>query len=167
MKSAAEMRPFWALVSIVVVLDRLTKLVAEQVLGGHPIEFIGDVVRWRLVYNRGAAFGLGSALGPISRWLFMLVAVIAVWLLWRMSREAASTDRLRQFSVGLVAGGAFGNLIDRLITARGVTDFIDVGIGSLRWPTFNVADMAVSCGAVALAISLWREDLRHRHDTVT
>jgi signal peptidase II len=59
-----------------------------------------------------------------------------------------------------VAGGAAGNLIDRVRSAQGVVDFIDVGVGATRWPTFNVADMGVSCGAIALAISLWMEDAR-------
>ena len=96
----------------------------------------------------------------------MVVAVVAVWLLWRMSRETPVTDRLRQWAVGFVAGGALGNLIDRIISPRGVVDFIDVGLtaSGWRWPTFNVADMAVSCGAVALAISLWQEDARRRRD---
>jgi signal peptidase II len=59
-----------------------------------------------------------------------------------------------------VAGGAAGNLLDRLRGAQGVVDFIDVGIGIHRWPTFNVADAAVSCGAIVLAVSLWVEDAR-------
>ena len=73
---------------------------------------------------------------------------------------APAGDRFRQLALGLVAGGAAGNLIDRIRSGRGVVDFLDVGIGALRWPTFNVADIAVSCGAIALAISLWREDAR-------
>jgi signal peptidase II len=63
-------------------------------------------------------------------------------------------------ALGLVAGGAVGNLIDRVRSPRGVVDFLDVGVGALRWPTFNIADIAVSCGAIALAVSLWREDAR-------
>ncbi|HPF61715.1 MAG: signal peptidase II [Gemmatimonadales bacterium] len=166
MPSAAERRPFWALVAVTLVLDRITKVIAEQELGTRTIEVVGEVLRWRLVYNPGAAFGLGRTLGPASRWVFMVVAVVAVWLLWRMSRETPVTDRLRQWAVGFVAGGALGNLIDRIISPRGVVDFIDVGLTATgwRWPTFNVADMAVSCGAVALAISLWQEDARRRRD---
>ena len=60
----------------------------------------------------------------------------------------------------LSEGGAAGNLIDRIRSTRGVVDFLDVGIGALRWPTFNVADIAVSCGAIALVVSMWREDVR-------
>ena len=63
-------------------------------------------------------------------------------------------------AVADILGGAAGNLIDRIRSERGVVDFLDVGIGALRWPTFNVADIAVSCGAIALVISMWREDAR-------
>jgi len=77
-----------------------------------------------------------------------------------LSRSADAGDWMRQLACGLVAGGATGNLIDRIRSARGVVDFLDFGVASYRWPTFNVADIAVTCGAVALAISFWREDLR-------
>ena len=87
------------------------------------------------------------------------MALLAIWVLHRMWRESVAGDRLRVWSVCIIAGGAAGNAIDRIISAPGVVDFIDVGLSAtLRWPTFNVADIAVSCGAVALALSLWRED---------
>jgi len=162
MPSGADRRPFWWLVIITVVLDRVTKMVAETSLLSAPKQLVGDTVQLRLAYNQGAAFGIH--VGDVSRWFFMAVAVIAVVLLWRMSRDTPPSDTLRQVAVGFVAGGAAGNLIDRVLSARGVVDFIDVGLGSLRWPTFNVADIAVSCGAVALALSLWREDVRRRAD---
>ena len=95
-----------------------------------------------------------------NTFVFTLVSQAIVIVLSRMSRSAPAGDRFRQLALGLVAGGAAGNLIDRIRSARGVVDFLDVGIGALRWPTFNVADIAVSCGAIALAISLWREDSR-------
>jgi signal peptidase II len=160
MQSGAERRPFWAIVAVVVVLDRITKMIAEPaLLGGTVVSVIGEVVRFRLVYNPGAAFGIGQGFGGASRWIFFGIALVATVLLYRMSQEAPATDRLRQWSLAAVAGGALGNLIDRVISAPGVVDFLDVGIpGGWRWPTFNVADMAVSCGAIALALSLWRED---------
>jgi signal peptidase II len=65
---------------------------------------------------------------------------------------------MRVVSLALVCGGAIGNLIDRIRWNRGVVDFLDVGVGGTRWPTFNVADMAVSIGAFLLAIVLWAED---------
>ncbi len=85
------------------------------------------------------------------------IAVIALVVLGSMVRHTKPTDRLRLAALALVCGGAVGNLIDRVRSARGVVDFIDVGIGVHRWPTFNVADMAVTVGAVVLAIVLWIE----------
>jgi signal peptidase II len=152
-------RLFIATAIMTVVLDLITKLIAEATLLRTPgIAVVGDWVQLRLVYNPGAAFGL--SVGPYSRWIFFVVALVAVFVLARMSRTSPAGDKFRQFALGLVAGGAAGNLIDRVRSARGVVDFLDVGIGALRWPTFNVADIAVSCGAIALAISLWREDAR-------
>jgi signal peptidase II len=158
MPSDADRRPlFWAAVVAVLVLDLATKWWAE---GGlvlyQPVPILGDFLRWRLIYNPGAAFGLH--LGPWSRWIFLVIAVIAFVVLFRMSREGPRGNPLRHLALGAVAGGALGNLVDRVRGSQGVVDFIDVGLGATRWPTFNVADIGVSCGAVVLAISLWRED---------
>jgi signal peptidase II len=157
--AGADRRVFWAAVLLVVTLDLITKLVAEATLLLTPgVPVVGDWFQLRLVYNRGAAFGLH--VGPYSRWVFFAVACVAVVVLNRMSQTGPIGDRFRQLALGLVAGGAAGNLVDRIRSARGVVDFLDVGVGSLRWPTFNVADIAVSCGGIALAIALWREDHR-------
>lgn len=157
--SGAERRIFLSAALVTVVLDLITKLIAEATLLRTPgVSVFGEWFQLRLVYNPGAAFGLH--VGPYSRWVFFAIALVAVVVLNRMSRSAQVGDRFRQLALGLVAGGAIGNLIDRIRSARGVVDFLDVGIGALRWPTFNVADIAVSCGAIALAISLWREDAR-------
>jgi signal peptidase II len=164
MKSAA--RPpalFWAVAVVILVGDLITKRIVElHLLPVPPVSVVGEWVQLRLVYNQGAAFGLD--LGPYSRWIFMLLAVIAIVLLFRLSRSSAASDTLRQLACGLVTGGAAGNLVDRLRHAHGVVDFIDVGIGAHRWPTFNVADMGVSIGAILLAISLWIEDARRRRE---
>jgi signal peptidase II len=155
-----ERRLFWGAMAVTVVLDFATKLLAEATLLRTPISVFGDWFQLRLVHNPGAAFGLH--VGPYSRWVFFAVALVAVVFLARMSRSSPVGDRFRQLALGLVAGGAAGNLIDRLRSPHGVVDFLDVGIGIHRWPTFNVADIAVSCGAFALAISLWREDARRQ-----
>ncbi|MFZ5623013.1 MAG: signal peptidase II [Gemmatimonadota bacterium] len=161
MPSGGSRRLFAGTAFAVIALDLVTKFLAENTLSRvAAIPVIGEWVQLRLVYNPGAAFGLH--LGPYSRWIFLAVAAIAVVVLTRMARAAAPGEVLRQLSLGLVAGGAFGNLVDRIRSGRGVVDFIDVGVGSLRWPTFNVADIGVSCGAVLLAISLWREDARQQ-----
>ncbi|HEV8358452.1 MAG TPA: signal peptidase II [Gemmatimonadales bacterium] len=160
MRSGAEARRlFWAATLGLLAADFATKRIAERVLLPiPPVELAGEWLQLRLVYNQGAAFGIH--LGPWSRWIFLLIAAAAIVLLLRLARSSPARDLLRQLSCGLVAGGAAGNLVDRVRTAQGVVDFIDVGIGAHRWPTFNVADMGVSCGAIALAISLWLEDAR-------
>ena len=159
MPSAADRRIFAGAMLIVLVLDLATKLIAEAtLLRTAGVSVFGEWFQLRLVFNPGAAFGLH--LGPYSRWIFFLVAIFAVFLLNRMSRTTEAGDRFRQLALGLISGGAAGNLIDRIRSPRGVVDFIDIGVGTLRWPTFNVADIAVSCGAISLAISLWREDAR-------
>ncbi|MSR01863.1 MAG: signal peptidase II [Gemmatimonadetes bacterium] len=152
-------RAFWPLALVWVVADYATKRWAESTLTPYgPVNVLGEWFRWRLAYNPGAAFSL--SLGPYSRWIFMVIAAVAVvGIAWK-ARDADWNDRLRQIAAALVVGGAAGNLIDRIRGAAGVVDFIDVGIGMTRWPTFNVADMGVSCGAVALAISFWLEDAR-------
>lgn len=159
MPSAAERRLFALTAALVIVLDLITKAAAEAHLTrvtGVPV--IGEWFQLRLVYNQGAAFGLH--LGPFSRWFFLGFAVLAVFVLNALSRTAMPGDRFRQLACGLVTGGAIGNLLDRIRSARGVVDFIDIGVASYRWPTFNIADIAVTCGALALALSFWREDVR-------
>lgn len=159
MPSAADRRLYLVMAVTVVLADFATKLVAEAaLLRTAAVPVIGDWFQLRLVYNPGAAFGLH--LGEYSRWIFLAIAIVAIIALNQMSRTAPVADRFRQLALGAVTGGAFGNLVDRIRSPRGVVDFLDVGIGTLRWPTFNIADIAVSCGAIALAISLWREDAR-------
>lgn len=149
---------FWPVVLVLVGADRITKVIAEQTLWPRyvPREVWGDVLRWTLVYNPGAAFGLH--LGQYSRWIFLVLTVAALVILARLYGQTSQGDRWRTLAIALVTAGAIGNLIDRIISPNGVVDFIDVGIGSRRWPTFNVADMAVSTGAILLAVVLWGED---------
>jgi signal peptidase II len=77
-----------------------------------------------------------------------------LFLLYQRTPDAA----LRAVALALLAGGALGNLLDRVRSARGVVDFIDVGLGDARFWTFNIADVGVSVGAVLLALVLWRDD---------
>jgi signal peptidase II len=156
-----KQRRFWGIAATVVVADAFTKMLAvDRLVAPHrPRALIGETVRFSLVYNSGAAFGL--QLGMYSRWIFTALTLGALMLLAHLYRTTRAGDAVRTVALALVCGGAVGNLVDRLKSPSGVVDFIDVGIGALRWPTFNVADMAVSCGAVLLALVLWREDARH------
>jgi signal peptidase II len=158
MASGGRRALFWALGAGVVIADVITKQVAVSVLSRRQIPLLGDWLSFQLVYNTGAAFGL--RVGQYSRWVFMLLAVVALVVLGSMVRQTDRSRPARLTALGLVCGGAVGNLIDRITSARGVVDFIDVWIGPFHWPTFNVADMAVSCGAVLLALILWSEGRR-------
>jgi signal peptidase II len=141
----------------VVVLDQLTKLLVLRGLRPYsPVEVLGDFFRLTFIYNTGAAFGLH--LGDASRWVFMALAAVAVVVLWFMFRGTAWRDRARLVAIASVTGGAIGNVIDRVRSSRGVVDFLDFGVGEYRWPVFNVADIAVTLGALLLAFSLWREE---------
>lgn len=146
---------FWIVGGSVVVVDFITKIIAVGTLSRVPLRVIGDFVTLQLVYNPGAAFGIH--VGEYSRWVFMVLALLALVVLGGMVRQTDGAQWVRLTALGAVCGGAVGNLIDRFRSARGVVDFIDVGIGAMRWPTFNVADMAVTCGAITLAVVLWVE----------
>jgi signal peptidase II len=123
---------------------------------------IGDFFRLTYIYNPGAAFGLH--VGPMSRYVFLVLTVVCVVVLFVWFRATPVSDRLRLVAISLVTAGAIGNFIDRVRSPRGVVDFFDVGIGALRWPVFNIADIGVTIGAILLAISLWQEDRAARQD---
>ena len=157
-RSSSNARLFWPVAVTFLTTDLVTKWWAVRALA--PVhtrhEVLGEWLTFTLLYNPGAAFGLH--LGNWSRWIFMALTVGAVFVLTRMYRDAAEGDTLKLTSLGMILGGACGNLVDRIRSSQGVVDFIDVGIGDHRWPTFNVADVGVSCGALLLAWVLWRED---------
>lgn len=164
---AGRAQIFWPVVITVVLSDIITKWIAVRDLypRGVPREVFGDVVRLTLVYNRGAAFGLH--LGQYSRWIFLGLTIAALVILAQLYRQTTGRDIARTLAIALVSGGAIGNLIDRVRGPQGVVDFIDIGIGDMRWPTFNVADMAVSTGAILLAYVLWGEDKAERRAGAT
>jgi signal peptidase II len=143
--------------AVVIVSDIITKRWALEALsGGGSQDFLG-LIPLTLMLNRGAAFGL--SIGNDSRWFFIPVTIIAIVLLGLLLLRTDPKDRFRLLALSLVFSGAFGNLIDRVRWDRGVVDFIGpIPLGFMDWPIFNVADMAISCGAVALAISFWNEE---------
>lgn len=149
-------RRFWPLFALVLLTDCATKRAAELHLGPAqvPHEFFGEVVRLTLAYNPGAAMSL--SLGAHSRVGFSLLAVAALLVMAHLYRRTAPGDRQAAAGLALIAAGAVGNLLDRLRSARGVVDFIDIGLGGWRFWTFNVADMAILVGAVVLVLALQR-----------
>jgi signal peptidase II len=141
----------------VLLVDCATKELAVTNLSpAHtPRAVVGEVIRLTLAYNPHAAMGL--PLGKYGRWpliaLGAAITLVLVRMLWLTPLAAAG----RRIALGLVLGGAIGNLLSRVRTPQGVVDFIDIGIGSWRFYLFNVADIAVFCGACLLAWTLWRE----------
>ena len=153
---------FWGIVVLWVATDVVTKAWAQSRLLPQrlPHNVFGEFVRFTLVFNQGAAFGMH--IGEASRWVFTGLTIIALVMLWHLFRETRPGDLGRTIALALVSAGALGNLSDRLRSSRGVTDFIDIGTSAWRFWTFNVADIGVTCGAILLGIILWREERARR-----
>lgn len=133
---------------IVLILDIVTKLLAVALITpGQPVSIIGDTVTLRLVRNSGAAFSMASG----YTWVLTVIALAVVLVIVRYSSRLRSGWWI--LGLGLVLGGALGNLIDRIFRSPGplrghVIDFVSVG----WWPVFNVADSSVVCGAILLVV---------------
>jgi signal peptidase II len=157
-------RFFWFVAGSVIVFDLVTKELAVRFLTPPhiPHRIVGDVIRFTLAYNPGAAFSM--SLGSYSRYYFGAFAAVALGILWRLYRVSLPGERTRVFALALAWGGAAGNLVDRFRPRASVVDFIDIGVGSVRFWTFNVADSAVTVGAILLALVLWREDAAATRD---
>jgi signal peptidase II len=151
--------------AVIVVADQLSKLAAVTYLEPtRPLLIWGEYVRLTLAWNSGGAFGILAGQGSLLTVLTLGVAVTILLVLWRGDLQS------RGVIVGLsgIAGGAVGNLIDRLWVGK-VVDFLDLGISpTLRWPTFNVADAAIVLGTALLLWCLFfhrgstREGIFHR-----
>ncbi|MGH7467621.1 MAG: signal peptidase II [Longimicrobiales bacterium] len=143
------------LLAAILVLDFTTKQWAlDRLWHGHSTSL--GFVPLTLTFNTGVAFGLG--VGEF-RWLIVAGTILVMGALTVLLRQAEPGDRLRVFSIAAVMAGAAGNLIDRLKWDKGVVDFIGpINLGFTNFPIFNVADMAITCGALVLAVSLWREE---------
>jgi len=137
----------FGIVLVVVALDQLTKTWAVHRLDSGPVDLIGSDIGFRLSRNTGSAFSLFQGFTPL---LAILAVVIAVVLVRAVRR---TDDRLTLLALSLVLGGATGNLLDRIVRSPGflhgaVVDFVHVG----DFPTFNVADAAITVGAVLLIV---------------
>jgi len=141
---------FWTIFLVTVLLDVTTKRFAVTQLTPPyiPHNIIGDVLRFTLAFNPEGAMSI--SLGPSSRWWFVLLSFGTLFVLAYMLRQTPREDRFQIASIALICGGAVGNLLDRLRSARGVVDFIDIGIGSHRFWNFNLADLAVTTGTAML-----------------
>ena len=148
----------WMLAPLVLVVDFITKrlVLANEELLRAKIRVLGDLLRFIYVRNPGSAMGLF----PVGRWVLVAVSLAAtVFLIW-LYRTTEPALRIRRAAMAAILGGALGNLVDRVFYDGRVVDFIDVGIGTHRFYTFNVADTAVTLGGVALFLCLLMEDRR-------
>ena len=139
---------------VVVVLDQLTKLVVlDRLAPGAPVTVVPGLVALTLVMNPGLAFGLLAGVPPGWRWIVVPLSLLALLVLLRVALRILPTGGWRERSaIGLVFGGAVGNLIDRARFGA-VVDFVDVHFRGYHWPAFNVADSAITIGVAMLALA--------------
>jgi signal peptidase II len=134
---------------LVIVADQLTKWLADTQLEYHQAVTVLPYFQWFLSYNPGAAFSFLSDAGGWQRWFFTILAIVISILLLVWIKKLNDNEKLTAISLTMILGGAIGNLIDRLLYGH-VIDFIQVWLGSYPWPAFNIADSAISVGAVIL-----------------
>jgi signal peptidase II len=158
---------FWTIFLMTVLVDVVSKKMAVNRLSPAYVahNIVDDILRFTLAYNPEGA--MSFSLGPSSRWWFVLLSIGTLFVLLYMYRQTPRDDRLQIASIALICGGAVGNLLDRIKSPRGVVDFIDIGIGSHRFWTFNLADLAVTLGTVLLTWILCIRAARDEHSMAT
>jgi signal peptidase II len=146
------------LAALVVLLDQVTKAIAlERLAPGVPIVVFDQWLSLTLVMNPGLAFGLLGSVPPAWRWTVAALSLIALVVLARVALRVLPTGGWPgRLAIGLIFGGAVGNLIDRARFGA-VVDFVDVYWRAWHWPAFNVADSAITVGVVLLALRLMSE----------
>jgi len=143
--------------ALVIVVDQITKAVALAYLApGVHVHVVHGFANLTLVMNPGLAFGLLGGMPPAWRWLVAALSLAALAVLARVAlRVLPAGNAVDHAAIGLIFGGAIGNLIDRARFGA-VVDFVDLHFRGYHWPAFNVADSAISVGVVLLAFRLLR-----------
>jgi len=143
-----RLRLLLGIAAVVLVLDIVTKVFAVRLLTpGQPVSIVGDTITWTLVRNSGAAFSMATG----YTWVLTLIATgVVIGIIW-MGRRLVSP--WWAIGLGMILGGAMGNLVDRFFRSPGplrghVVDFLSIG----WWPVFNVADSCITIGAVLLIV---------------
>ena len=155
LKQASGLRFLWLTLALI-VLDQLTKQWVIRVFDLYESISVMPFVDFTYVRNYGAAFSFLADQGGWQRWLFtgLAIAVSIVLIIW-LRRNAASLWR-QNLAFALILAGALGNVLDRMMYGY-VIDFIDVHANGWHWPAFNVADMAISVGAVLMLLEAFFE----------
>ena len=134
----------------IIIADQITKLMVLDHFHLHEtLPLIDGLLNLTLAFNEGAAFSFLSDAGGWQRWFFTALAIVVTTILVVWLKRTERRDWRTALPLALVVGGAIGNVIDRIRLGH-VVDFIDVHYGSWAWPAFNVADSAISVGAVLL-----------------
>jgi signal peptidase II len=141
---------FW-LSGVVLVLDQGSKWFADSLLGPHDAVPLLPFLDLRKAYNPGAAFSFLSDASGWQRWFFSGLAVLIIGVLVVWLRRLPPGQGRVALALALILGGAAGNLVDRVLYGH-VIDFIDLYYGTWHWPTFNIADSAITLGAVLLIL---------------
>ncbi len=164
------MRNWLILITALTIFDQVTKRIAEaNLVFAEPVPLI-PMFNFMLVYNEGAAFSFLSQAGGWQRWFFVVLATCVCAYLLRWLRNLNASQKLLGLSLSLIISGALGNLIDRALFGK-VTDFIDFYYQAdscvyfffylpnqgCHWPTFNVADILISIGAILMAFQIFHE----------
>ena len=161
-------RPFeLGAMALIVVIDQLTKVIVRKSLVlGESRNVIPGFLDLTHVQNTGAAFGLLNSVDFAYKPVFMIaVAAVALVAIAAYGTQLGFQDRLARFGLALILGGAFGNLIDRAATGH-VVDFVDVYWSEAHFWAFNVADAAISVGAILVLLDMVGVGRRHASHTV-
>ncbi len=136
---------------LVIIVDQMTKhFVVGHFYVGESIPVISGFFHWTYILNSGAAFGMFEG----KRWLFIIIAAAVISVMWFFRRDIRAGGKTLQMGAALFAGGAIGNLIDRIVRGL-VIDFFDFRI----WPVFNVADIAICVGIGLIIWSIIKTEL--------
>jgi signal peptidase II len=155
----------FGLAAAVFALDRISKILVEAYVSLWDtyvvIPKLFNIIHTK---NRGAAFGILAEAPGEWRTFFLIglssiVLIFVASLLWQTTASGSNESRTMRIALALVLGGALGNVYDRVVSGM-VTDFLDFYIGSYHWHTFNIADSAISVGAVLLLLDMWRSRQR-------
>jgi signal peptidase II len=145
----------YILAVFIILLDQLSKFLVKTYMQiGESIPLLGDVLRLTSHRNPGAAFGMLQG----KRWLFVVITVIVISAIAYAAGRIGNERKLLRISLGLLLGGAVGNLIDRVLNGK-VVDFIDIRI--IHYPIFNIADSAIVIAVVLMMIDMlimWRKE---------
>jgi len=139
-----------AIAGLVIVVDQVSKIIVLSALGPFQGVSVTPFLNLVVVLNTGISFGLFASEGELARYLLVALALIVSIILMRWL--ASSTNRFVCAALGMIIGGAFGNVIDRLVH-KAVVDFLDFHLYGWHWPAFNVADSAITIGVALFVLA--------------